>query len=146
MAGSRKGVERLLRTLDVSSVDDVPYRLDPLHRPVVITLTTALSLLAGLALGACAGSPGGTAVTQRSESYIRATTQVDGFRYVAIPGTRKILIQYSRQDLNIPDAQRDELTRSAVGTVTRKDYDAGHDLVTFGPAATDRETFLAAAL
>jgi len=65
---------------------------------------------------------------------------------VAMPGARKIIIQYGRQDPNIPTAQRTELTRSSAGSMTRKDYDAGHDLINFAPAATDRQSFLAAAL
>ena len=79
--------------------------------------------------------------------YLDATTVLDGFRYVAIKGKRKILIQYGKQDPNIPQVQRTELTKAAVGaSVTRKDYDAGHDLVGNAPAAADRQAFLIAAL
>ena len=39
----------------------------------------------------------------------------DGYRYLALPGRRKLLIQFGRQDTSIPDAQRDELTHAAVG-------------------------------
>jgi pimeloyl-ACP methyl ester carboxylesterase len=74
--------------------------------------------------------------------YLAVTSVLDGVHYVAIPGTRKILIQYGTQDPNIPQAQRVELTKAAVGSVTRKDYDAGHDLVNNPAAAADRLAFL----
>lgn len=74
--------------------------------------------------------------------YLRQTTVLDGFRYVGIKGGREILIQYGRQDPNIPDAQRAELTAHATGHATRKDYDAGHDLVSAPAAAADRLAFL----
>jgi dienelactone hydrolase len=84
-----------------------------------------------------------TAGITGDRSYIDAATVLDGFRFVAIKGlTRKILIQYGRQDPNIPTVQRTELTHAATGTVTRKDYDAGHDLINFPKAAADRLTFL----
>lgn len=70
----------------------------------------------------------------------------DGYRYLALPGKRRVLIQFGRQDGSIPDAQRDELTRSTYGSHSREDYDAGHDLINFAPAAADRAAFLAAAL
>ena len=38
-----------------------------------------------------------------AQAYLAAATALDGFRYVAIPGRREILIQYGRQDPNIPD-------------------------------------------
>lgn len=79
-------------------------------------------------------------------AYMSVVSSLDGYRYVAMPGARKIIIQYGRQDPNIPTAQRTELTRSSAGSMTRKDYDAGHDLINFAPAATDRQSFLAAAL
>ena len=63
--------------------------------------------------------------------YLAVTTVLDGFRYVAIPGKRTILLQYGTQDPNIPQIQRTELTNAAVGHVTRRNYDAGHDLVEF---------------
>ena len=78
--------------------------------------------------------------------FLSKVSVFDGYRYLALPGKRKILIQFGRQDNSIPDAQRDELVRSTYGTHSRKDYDAGHDLINFAPAAADRATFLAAAL
>ena len=79
--------------------------------------------------------------------YLDTTTVLDGFRYIAIKGKRKILIQYGKQDPNIPQVQRTELTKAAVGaSVTRKDYDAGHDLVGDASAAAGRQAFLIAAL
>ncbi len=79
-------------------------------------------------------------------AYLTTATILDGFRYVAIAGRRAILIQYGTQDPNIPQAQRIELTHTAVGHVTRTDYDAGHDLVNDPKAAADREAFLVAAM
>lgn len=79
-------------------------------------------------------------------AYMAATSALDGYRFVAIPGRRRILIQFGRLDTSIPDAQRTELTRAAVGHVTRRDYDADHDLVNNAPAAADRLTFLTGTL
>ncbi len=84
----------------------------------------------------------GRSMTDASaQAYLSVATTLDGFRYVAMPGRREILIQYGRQDPNIPDAQRAELTKYAAGTVSRKDYDAGHDLIDNAAAAADRLTF-----
>jgi dienelactone hydrolase len=84
-----------------------------------------------------------TAGITGDQKYIDAATVLDGFRFVAIKGLhRGILIQYGTQDPNIPTAQRTELTHAAAGSVTRKDYDAGHDLIAFPKAAADRLSFL----
>jgi len=77
--------------------------------------------------------------------YMAAASAMDGYRFVAIPGHRQLLIQFGRQDDSIPDAQRTELVRSAAGHVTRRDYDAGHDLINYPEAAADRLSFLTAA-
>jgi dienelactone hydrolase len=82
----------------------------------------------------------------QAPAYMAATSALDGYRFVAIPGRRRILIQFGRLDTSIPDAQRTELTGAAVGRVTRRDYDAGHDLVNNAPAAADRLAFLTSAL
>jgi dienelactone hydrolase len=79
-------------------------------------------------------------------AYMASTSALDGYRFVAIPGHRKILIQFGRLDTSIPDAQRTELTRAATGRVTRRDYDAGHDLINNAPAAADRLAFLTSTL
>jgi hypothetical protein len=57
-----------------------------------------------------------------------------------------VLIQYGNRDLTIPDAQRTELAKSAVGSKRRIDYDFGHDLINFGQARVDRLEFLKTAL
>jgi len=79
-------------------------------------------------------------------AYMSRVSLFDGYRYVALPGKRKVLIQFGTQDTSISTAQRDELTRSTSGSRTRDDYDAGHDLINFAPAAADRLKFLVAAL
>jgi hypothetical protein len=81
-----------------------------------------------------------------AQVYLSAATTLDGFRYVGIPGRREILIQYGLQDPNIPTVQRADLVKSAVGSVQRKDYDAGHDLINDKTAAADRLAFLVSSL
>jgi dienelactone hydrolase len=79
-------------------------------------------------------------------AYLAATSLLDGYRFVAMPGSRQLLIQYGTQDTTIPLPQRQELTTRAAGHKQRKDYDAGHDLINFPAAATDRITFLTTTL
>ncbi len=87
-----------------------------------------------------------TGMPSDPRTYMGVVSVFDGYRFLAMPGQRRVLIQYGRQDPNIPTAQRTELTRSTAGAKIRKDYDAGHDLVALPAAAADRLAFLLAAL
>jgi dienelactone hydrolase len=87
-----------------------------------------------------------TGMPSDPRTYMSVVSVFDGYRFLAMPGQRRVLIQYGRLDPNIPTAQRAELTRSTVGTKIRKDYDAGHDLVALPVAAADRLAFLLAAV
>ncbi len=87
-----------------------------------------------------------TGMPSDPRAYMGVVSVFDGYRFLAMPGQRRVLIQYGRHDPNIPTAQRAELTRSTAGTKIRKDYDAGHDLVALPAAAADRLAFLLAAL
>jgi dienelactone hydrolase len=74
--------------------------------------------------------------------YLDALSRFDGVHYVGLPGKRAVLLQFGRSDPSVATAEKDELTTLTTGTHERKDYDAGHDLLTVPAAVTDRLGFL----
>jgi dienelactone hydrolase len=79
-------------------------------------------------------------------AYLDALSRFDGGRYVVLPGKRVVLLQFGRHDENTAPADRDALADRTAGSHQRKDYDAGHDLVGFPAAVTDRQAFLRSVL
>jgi dienelactone hydrolase len=75
-------------------------------------------------------------------NYLDSLSRFDGAWYVGLPGKRSVLLQFGRSDTTVAAAERDELTALTTGTHERKDYDAGHDLLTVAAAVTDRQAFL----
>jgi dienelactone hydrolase len=110
--------------------------VDPRLAAVVIACARSRIASDMFQMGSPADAPG----------YMRASSTLDGDRFVAVPGARTVLIQYGRLDTTIPLGERDELTKATAGQHARHDYDAGHDLVAFAPATTDRLTFLTTTL
>lgn len=74
--------------------------------------------------------------------YLDALSRFDAGPYVAVTGRKSLLLQFGKQDKVVPEAERAELASGVAGPKERKDYDTGHDLVTFDAASTDRVAFL----
>jgi uncharacterized protein len=149
VVAQRRGLDLLAGRPDVdpSRLAFVGHSWAAIHSAILAGVEPRLAAAIIVAIGArfsrswattLVGSPGDGEV----KAYLDALTRFDGARYVAVPGRRALLMQFGKRDQLIPPDQADELISAAAGTKQRKDYDAGHDLISVPEAITDRTAFL----